>query len=372
MKHFFFTVCLLSSAPLSAQLAELNHAPLQAEPIQMFIRLLGATRSANAPAGVAKAEALRLFNRLYTSSSHEMQELLGTFVSNLQRILDHRLMLPKTKERHVIMLLEETKHLLMEVSTHTLGQSNKELCEGVMHQLYIALNPTFGDYWRRWWRIGSGIIGGTIGIISLIAGWKLCRGIRRVDNQEGQWGQTLRSFTQLVNYSLEPPVDGQAYLSTEMAKTLQLLQNKVNLQDADSLQQLMQNGTQIEQLAATFSYLMLTDAQARAQGDNNASVGERWAGILEHAMSPKDSDLKRLLPHLGALFSMLARESQEEAAEKANMTPQDWPSRERTANQHWAHVAHALVTGESAVSTGQLVDAISRILQALTSSSAGQ
>lgn len=362
MKHFLLYLGLLSCAPLSAQLAELSHAPLQAEPVQMFIRLLGDTRSATAPAGVAKAQALRLFNRLYANSSHEMQELLGTFVTNLQRILDHRLMLPRTKERQVIMLLEETKHLLMEVSGHTLGHNNKELCEDVMHQLYIALNPTFGDHWRRWRRIGGGIIGGTLGLLLLIACWKLYRGI----NQEGQWGQTLRSIKTLIDYSLKPPVAGQAYLSTEIAKTLQLLQNKVNLQNAASLQQLMQNGTHIEQLAATFNYLMLTDAQARAQGDNSASLGERWAAILEHAMSNKDSALTRFLPQLGALFTMLARESEEEATEKASMSPADWAQRERTANQHWATVAHALVTGDSAVTASQLVDAFSNGLRALT------
>lgn len=357
IKHLLF-ISLLSSMPLTAQLAELNNAPLQAEPVQMFIRLLGEVRSATPQSGVAKAQALRLFNELYAHSSHEMQELLSTFIGSLKRLLDHRLMLTKTKERQAIMLLEETKHLLMEVSAHTVGTNNQRLCEELMHQLYIALNPTFGDHWRRWRAIGGGVLGGALGLLGLLVCWKMYRGIKRVDRAEGQLGQLVSSFCRLTDYSLQEPVEGQAYLSSELAKTLQLLQNKVDLHDPASLRQIMQNGTQIEQLAATFNYLMLTDAHARAQGHTEASLGERWAAILEHAIGPNESALKRFLPPLGRLFEMLARESEEEAA----MAPEERAARQATANQNWAQTARTLVTDGS---DKQIETAIRHIKDAL-------
>ncbi len=175
MKRLFASLTLLTCLPLiadgnlppaadqvlySTQESALGEA--LSTPVKSFMGLMSSTRNATPQSSAAKAKAVRLFTEMYKDGSPEIQGLLAHMAKELDHVLKNRpFLLPGNKERLILMILRFSEERLQgalknqsAITTHP-----GELSEAI----YTALNPTFGDFWRKVFAVVG--VGAGIGLI---------------------------------------------------------------------------------------------------------------------------------------------------------------------------------------------------------------
>ncbi|MDQ5940302.1 MAG: hypothetical protein QG632_28 [Candidatus Dependentiae bacterium] len=116
--------------------------------LKSFMGLMSSTRNATPQSSAAKAKAVRLFTEMYKDGTPEIQGLLAHMVRELDHVLKNRpFLLPGNKERLILMILQFSQDRLQgALKNQSVVTSNPgELSEAI----YTALNPTFGDFWRK-------------------------------------------------------------------------------------------------------------------------------------------------------------------------------------------------------------------------------
>lgn len=156
----------------------LGSSILDSSSLRMFIKLISGARDDGPRTHKAKARAIRLFSTIYHQASEPIKEVLHDFVDHLSLIVRNRGFLSSTKSKRLMLLLEETKFLLHQaVKKH--GQSiKKDDVDRLMESVYMVVNPTLGDFWRKARRY-SVYAGGTALLAYLIFSGNL---LRRISN----------------------------------------------------------------------------------------------------------------------------------------------------------------------------------------------
>lgn len=117
-----------------------------------FTELISETRTANSHSGAAKARSYELFVKLYEQGDQQIHDFLTDFADKLGSIMHKWYVFPHLKDRRVLLFLAEINHLLKEVIAEHNKRHKRPITvdpDELTRELYTALNPTFGDTWRR-------------------------------------------------------------------------------------------------------------------------------------------------------------------------------------------------------------------------------